>query len=143
MAHFAKIEKETNKVLDVVKVDNDILTNNGQEPEENEKLGLDFLSEIYPDYNDYIWKQTSINDRIRGYYARVGGTYDENLNIFKPIKWNDSWVWNNEKLEWEAPIPRPEDEPNGSYIWDEELHQLDNTKGWVFVEFIEDDIPQE
>ena len=40
------------------------------------------------------------------------------LEIPKPTKPFESWVWNNELLHWEAPIPYPQDDKE--YEWDEE-----------------------
>jgi hypothetical protein len=36
---------------------------------------------------------------------------------------------------WQAPISKPDDESvNKRYIWDENVYQADNTKGWVLIE---------
>lgn len=135
MAHFAQIDKETKLVINVIKIDDSVLTNNSSESQEVEQLGIDFINTIIPDSENYIWKQTSINANIRGCTASIGGTYDEDLDIFKPIKWHSSWIWNNDENQWAPPIPKPElteqELVNCEYVWDDELYQSDNTKGWV------------
>ena len=48
----------------------------------------------------------------------IGGTWDETLNAFIPLKAYPSWILNTETPVWEAPIPMPED--GGVYSWDEQ-----------------------
>jgi hypothetical protein len=106
MAHFAEID-ENNVVLRVLVVDN-----------EQEHRGQDFLA------NDLQlggrWIQTSYNGNIRKMFAGVGYTYNEELDIFLPPKPFNSWVINETKGEWEAPIQRPEVEESMVSIWNEE-----------------------
>jgi hypothetical protein len=55
---------------------------------------------------------------LRKNFASVGFTYDANLDAFIPPKpWN-SWVLNESKCDWEAPVPLPDDD--NVYYWDEE-----------------------
>ena len=60
MAHFAKIEKRTGTVVDVVAVaDSDTSTAAGVE---KEYIGIDFLKKVFPDTAAlYDWRQTSYN----------------------------------------------------------------------------------
>ena len=60
------------------------------------------------------------------------------LNMpYKPFA---SWVWELEKDvsekpiggHWAPPIPQPTDQK--PHRWDEDLHQSDNTKGWIEVD---------
>ena len=57
MAHFAKLNSNS-EVVEVHVVNNDVITDaNGQE---QEQLGIDFLNNLHKTPND-IWKQTSYN----------------------------------------------------------------------------------
>ena len=100
MAHFAKLGIN-GKVIAVHVVNNsDLLNADGVEDEE---VGRQFLERIhhYP-----LWKQTSYNTKnnthssgdnskaLRGNYASIGMTYDEDNDIFLPKKPHASWVLN-------------------------------------------------
>ena len=109
MAHFAKLEN--NIVTNVIVVSNqDILDENGQE---NEQKGIDFCSNLLGG----DWKQTSYNGRIRKNYAGVGYAYDETLDAFIAPKPFNSWVLDETKAQWKAPVDYPTDE--GRYTWNE------------------------
>ena len=45
----------------------------------------------------------------------IGGQYIDGQ--IRPIKRNESWVWDSEKIEWVPPVDRPQDGKN--YYWDE------------------------
>jgi hypothetical protein len=100
MAHFAELD-ETNTVLQVVVVHNDVTTIDSVE---DEQRGIDFLNDLYPESG--TWVQTSYNANFRTRYAAVGGTYDTENDEFIPFRPFPSWVWNDDN-EWEAPIPPP------------------------------------
>jgi hypothetical protein len=106
MGHFAQID-ENNVVLQVLVV-----------PDEQQHRGHEYMA------NDLMlggrWVQTSYNGNIRGMFAGVGYIYNEDLNIFLPPKPYESWVLNEVKGEWEAPIERPEVEQGMVTIWNEE-----------------------
>jgi hypothetical protein len=107
MAHFAKLGVG-NIVEQVVVVHNDVAT--------TEQAGIDFLNNIYKTRD--VWKQTSYNKNFRGNMATVGGTYDQQRDVFIPRKPNESWVLDEETLSWKAPIPYPTD--GKDYIWNEQ-----------------------
>jgi hypothetical protein len=81
--------------------------------------------------NPSEWVQTSYNTRggihygpdgnpdggvaLRGNYAIIGGTYNQELDVFIPPKPFESWVYTN--FCWEPPIPYPNDDKR--YNWDE------------------------
>lgn len=84
------------------------------------------------------WVQTSYNTRgnihylpnsdtpsgqppLRGNYAGIGYTYDEENDVFYPAKPWASWVLNQSTWTWEAPIPYPND--GKIYLWDEQTQQ--------------------
>ena len=125
MAHFAKLGVG-NIILKVEVVSNDIAT--------TEQAGVDFLNGIY-NTND-VWKQTSYNTHegdhllgetpLRKNYAMVGGKYDMYLDAFIPIKPFKSWLLNEDKCIYEAPVAKPDDE--NDYDWNE------STKSWELRE---------
>jgi len=106
MGHFAQID-ENNVVLQVLVV-----------PDEQQHRGHEYMA------NDLMlggrWVQTSYNANVRGMFAGVGYIYNEDLNIFLPPKPYESWVLNEVKGEWEAPVERPEAEQGMVTIWNEE-----------------------
>ena len=118
MAHFAKLEN--NIVTQVIVVANqDILDENGQE---SEQKGIDFCSNLLGG----TWIQTSYNGKIRKNYAGVGYTYDESRNAFIAPKPFNSWVLDETKAQWKAPVDHPTDDKR--YTWNEE------TTSWDLVE---------
>jgi hypothetical protein len=109
MAHFARLEN--NVVTQVIVVSNqDILNEQGQESEE---LGIAFCSNLLGG----TWKQTSYNGNIRKNYAGVGYIYDEGRDAFIAPKPYASWVLDEAKAQWKAPVDYPTDE--GKYTWNE------------------------
>ena len=146
MAHFAKIS-EDNKVLSVLYV------NDSDAP--TEEAGQKYL-EKNNHWPAHLWIQTSYNTYgnqhkqdgtpFRGNYAGVNFTWDETNQIFWSIQNYPSWTKNVTTASWDPPIPRPTIVDDGqdppvwiwSYGWDEDLHQSDNTKGWVGVKYNED-----
>ena len=110
MAHFAKIS-ETNEILSVVVVNNnDILNADGVE---DETVGQQYL-ETHNNWPAQMWIQTSYNTSggthsgggtaLRGNYAGIGYTWDEDDNIFWPKKPYASWVKHIESASWKSPI---------------------------------------
>ena len=95
---------------------------------------------------------------LRGNYAGIGYTWDEDNEIFWPKKPYTSWTKNTTTASWDAPITRPSitlytegtwtqteidngQAPEGvsagdvkerpyNIYWDEAAYQADNTKGW-------------
>ena len=113
MAHFARLD-ENNKVVQVVVVSNEVTTPDGVN--ENEQLGIDFLSNLYGG----TWKQTSYNNNIRKQYAGSGDTYNESDDIFIKAQPFPSWTLDGNH-EWQPPVVRPE----GDYIWNESAQSWD------------------
>jgi len=127
MASFAKLGAN-GEVLQVVAVDNSVITDsNGIE---QEKLGIDFLTELY---NWPVWKQTSYNTvanvhlsggtPFRKNHAGIGGRYDSDRDAFIPKKLFASWTLNETTCQWEAPVALPDTE--NRYNWNEETKQWD------------------
>ena len=115
MAHFAKLD-DTNTVLEVNVLNNDVITVDGVE---SEQAGIDFLTELYGHSN---WKQTSYSGSFRKNYAGIGYTYNEELDAFIPPKPSNTWIFDNTSCQWLPPIPRPE---SGVWVWNEDNQQWD------------------
>ncbi len=107
MAHFARID-ENNIVQEILVV-----------PDEQQHRGNDFLS-IDLGLGGR-WIQTSYNGTIRKMFAGLGYSYNEELDIFLPPKPFESWILNETKGEWEAPVERPIVDRSQVAIWDEDL----------------------
>lgn len=117
MAHFAQIDYE-NKVLHVSVVRNeDILDENGNESEE---IGIRFLKSIFGD--NTRWIQTSYNNNFRFRYAGIGMVYNVEHDVFLLPQPYPSWILNTENYEWEAPIPKPQND-SINYEWNEETQE--------------------
>jgi len=140
MAHFAKIS-ETNEVLAVLTVDNkDVLNADGVE---DETVGQAYL-EQHNNWPAQMWIQTSYNTSggthkdgktpLRGNYAGIGYTWDEDNNIFYGKKPFASWVLNTTTATWHSPIGDAPDDltdeekaAGTSYVWNEDTKAWDKT----------------
>ena len=123
MAHFAKIDSQTNIVLEVNVVNNDDIQN--LPFPESESIGIAFLK-LWNTPNTY-WKQTSYNNNFRKNYAGVGDTYDESRDAFIAPKPFNSWVL-DENAQWKAPVDMPSDASMDKiYTWNE------STTSWIVL----------
>jgi len=114
MAHFAELD-ENNVVSRVIVINNDEIKDD--DGIEHESLGIDFCVNHYGGR----WIQTSYNGNIRGKYAGIGDTYNEDEDIFiSPQPWPS---WTREGLGWMPPIPFPSD--GGLYQWNETSQSWD------------------
>jgi hypothetical protein len=132
MAHFAKIS-DTSEVLQVLTLDNkDMLNADGVE---DEAVGQAYL-EKHSNWPAQMWIQTSYNTSggthnsggtpLRGNYAGIGYTWDEDNNIFYPKKPYASWVLNTTTASWHSPIGDAPDDLTDEekaarthYVWNE------------------------
>jgi len=158
MAHFAKLGVN-GKVIAVHGLDNDQMLN--ADSVEDETVGQQRLQQIHG-WPAAMWIQTSYNTRgnkyynadgtegdqslkLRGNYAGIGYTWDEDNEIFWPKKPYTSWVKNTTTASWDAPIAKPDltaeqtsqneaETHSWSYSWDEDAYQADNTQGWVLAD---------
>lgn len=112
MAHFAEVD-ENNVVKRVIVIDNNEL--DGAEFPESEAIGQAHIASM--DIHG-TWLQTSYNNNFRVRYAGIGWSYDPDRDAFIGPKPFESWVLNEDTLEWEAPVPRPSEED--PWDWDEE-----------------------
>jgi hypothetical protein len=112
MAHFAHLN-ETNQVIKVSVVNNDMITDDGVE---QEQLGINFLTQ----HNGGVgwYKQTSYNNNFRKNYAGIGYTYDSTRDAFIPPQPYPSWTLNEDTCQYDSPVPYPTDDK--MYEWDEE-----------------------
>jgi len=131
MAHYAKLGINS-KVIGVEVVANTDCQN--ADGIEDEEVGRQFLQRIH---NWPLWKKTSYNTYggqhrdggtpLRGNYAGIGMTYDEDNDIFITKKPYPSWVLNVAEARWQSPIG---DEPEYT---EEQISQNDaGTHMWVY-----------
>ena len=69
-------------------------------------------------YNTVRNSHRSGGTPFRGNYAGVGYIYDEQLDCFYRPQPFPSWSFNSDVLDWDAPIPKPDD--GADYYWDED-----------------------
>ena len=137
MAHFAEIKSSDNKVLRVVKIDNDDVANNdGEYSTEAETWVANFipndpfiLEEYSGNYPATYWKQTSYNANERGVYAGVDFTFHADENEFRRPQPFSSWTWDSTNKVWTPPIPFCENTDEGATFWDEENQRWKNGEG--------------
>jgi len=108
MAHFAELNEE-NIVTNVVVVNNDSIDQSNEE-----ETGIAFLLQIT---GHDRWKQTSYNSSIRKNYAGIGYSYDAVRDAFVEPKPYESWVFNEDTCQWNAPVGQPTGPT--IYVWNE------------------------
>ena len=79
MAYFAELD-ETNTVLRVISVSNDVCGEPTLGFPETESAGRAFIANTLK--LSGTWKQTSFNNNFRGRYAGIGYTYDAVNDVF-------------------------------------------------------------
>ena len=151
MAHFAKLGIN-GKVIAVHSLDNSKLLN--ADSVEDETVGQQELQRIHG-WPSALWIKTSYNTRggkhytdgvesadqsgaLRGNYAGIGYTFNEDENIFWAKQPHASWSKNTTTASWDSPITYPSVIDDGqdpivfTYMitWNEVGYQADNTKGW-------------
>ena len=117
MAHFAKLGAN-GKIIQVLTMDNDKMLN--ADGVEDETVGQQYL-ERHNNWPAQMWIQTSYNTKtnkyynidgsegdqskkLRGNYAGIGFTWDEENQIFWPRKPYASWVKDMSTATWKSPI---------------------------------------
>ena len=138
MAHFAKLGINGKVIAVNVVNDSDCMNADGVEDEE---VGRQFLERIH---NWPLWKKTSYNTSqnthksgdnskaVRGNYAGIGMTYDEDNDIFIGKKPYASWVLNTSEARWQSPIGdapalSEEEKDTHVYTWNESSGVWDKT----------------
>ena len=142
MAHFAKLGSNS-KVISVLTLNNgDMLNADGVE---DESVGQQYL-ELHNNWPAQMWIQTSYNTQggkhrsgddskaLRGNYAGIGYTWDEDNNIFYTKKPYASWVLNTTTASWHSPIGDAPDDLTDEekaarthYVWNEGTGAWDKT----------------
>jgi hypothetical protein len=110
MAHYAFLD-ENNIVTEVI-------------PGRDEWEVVDGISDweaAYGEVRGQVCKRTSYNNNIRGTYAGIGYSYNEEEDIFVAPQPYASWTRNGSF--WEAPVPMPTD--GKMYVWNEETISWD------------------
>ena len=123
MATFTKLD-DNNIVLAVHALDDKVTQNS--EGVEDENVGIEYLTKIHKHSN---WKQTYIDKSKRKNYAGIGYTYDAARDAFISPQKFPSWILNEEKCNWDAPVTYPsvlsykpdgqQDDKFYHIIWDE------------------------
>jgi len=111
MAHFAQLNEE-NLVTQVIVVANQDTAD--QDGVENEAIGIEFCTSLLGGK----WVQTSYNGNIRKNYAGIGYKYDATLDAFISPQPYASWLLDEDKAQWKAPVDMPTDDKR--YVWNEE-----------------------
>ena len=117
MAHFAELN-ENNIVVNVYVIMNqDIMDENNTE---QELLGINLCKKLYGQHKRFV--QTSYNNNFRKRYASIGDVFDESYNAFITPPKYPSFIFNEQELSWDPPVPYPDD-PNldNIYIWNEDI----------------------
>jgi hypothetical protein len=136
MAHYAKLGINSKVIAVHVVSDNDCLNASGVEDEE---VGRQFMERIH---NWPLWKKTSYNTSggqhknggtpLRGNYAGIGMTYDEDNDIFISKKPYASWVLDVPSASWKSPIGdapalSEAEKTTHYYQWNESTQAWDKT----------------
>jgi hypothetical protein len=104
MAHYAFLD-ENSVVTEVITGIDETELIEGLDPET-----------WYGNFRGQTCKRTSYNSKIRGTYAGIGYSYDEEEDIFIAPQPFSSWIRSGSF--WNAPVAYPND--NKVYTWDEE-----------------------
>ena len=127
MAHFAELDKD-NKVLRVIVIDNDVT--HDADGVEKEELGIAYCKELFGANTN--WIQTSFNGNMHNKFAGMGDIYDAKTKTFIPLQTHPSWVWNQEKLEWEPPVVIPTPSEGMANYWNEKEQKFEERPtGWM------------
>ena len=136
MAHYAKLGINSKVIGVEVVADADCKNASGVEDEE---VGRQFLERIH---SWPLWKKTSYNTHggqhseggtpLRGNYAGIGMTYDEDNDIFIGTKPYASWTLNVSEASWQSPIGdapalSEEETLTHTYEWNESGQSWDKT----------------
>ena len=140
MAHYAKLGINSKVIAVHVVSDKDCHNADGVEDEE---VGRQFLERLH---HWPLWKKTSYNTlrnahnsgdnskALRGNYAGIGMTYDEDNDIFISKKPHASWVLDTTIARWKSPIGDAPDDLTDEeksagtyYAWNEGTGAWDKT----------------
>jgi hypothetical protein len=125
MAHYAYLDENNIVTMVIVGRDENDAPGNWEEYYGAKRTSYNTRGGIYydPVTNEPAQDQSKA---FRKNYAGAGFTYDAARDAFIPPKPYLSWVLNDIKCLWEAPVPYPTD--GKVYYWDE------TTQTWVLNE---------
>ena len=136
MAHYAKLGINSKVIAVHVVADADCQNADGIEDEE---VGRQFMERIH---SWPLWKKTSYNTfggqhkdggtPLRGNYAGIGYTYDEDNDLFLSKKPYASWILDVPTANWKSPIGdapalSEEEALTHTYEWNESTGAWDKT----------------
>ena len=131
MAHFAKIEQETDPtgftnntlwiVKQVVVVSNEVETSDGKLGDNDMHIDGEKWCENF--FDGGVWKQTSYNDNFRKKYAGIGFVYDDVNDRFIDPQPFSNWTL-DDNGDWQGPVAYPSvttygDGKEYSIFWDD------------------------
>jgi len=120
MAHFAKVENGI--VTQVIVVEQDVI-DSGLFGDPSQ-----WIQTSYNTHGNVHYGQDGKPDNgvaLRGNFAGIGYTYNKKLDAFYPPQPYPSWVLSPKTINWESPVPYPDD--GKAYQWNED------TKSWDVV----------
>ena len=87
------------------------------------------------EHQDWSEESPDQSKALRFRFAGIGMMYDEENDVFREPQPAPSWTLNKTTMRHDPPLPEPditEEDRDGGYIyvWNEDLYQSDNTKGW-------------
>ena len=120
MAHFAKVENGI--FTQVIVVEQDVI-DSGLFGDPSQ-----WIQTSYNTHGNVHYGQDGKPDNgvaLRGNFAGIGYTYNKKLDAFYPPQPYPSWVLSPKTINWESPVPYPDD--GKKYQWNED------TKSWDVV----------
>lgn len=136
MAHYAKVNAITKKVLTVIKAEQDFIDNLPDsgfwvQTSYNTHHGKYYTPQPQPETEGQGYRDADLatdqSKALRWNYAVIGGTYDVDRDAFLYPKPYPSWVLDETIMDWKSPVPYPQN-AQVSYVWDEE------TRNWVDID---------
>ena len=119
MSHFAKVENGI--VVSVIVAEQDFV----------DSLEGTWIQTSYNTHGNVHLGQDGEPDEgiaLRKNFAGLGFIYDSTADGFHSPEPFPSWNLNSTTFEWEPPVEKPDNTPDGFYEWDEEI------TNWVFIE---------
>ena len=146
MAHFAKVKDGI--VINVIVADQEFI-NNLVDVEAGEWIQTSYNTRGGKHYDADGNLSGDQSKALRGNYAGIGYTWDEDNEIFWPKQPYASWTKNTSTASWDAPITEPSVKTytaddssiqSWSIYWDEAAYQANNAKGWEATKQGETDV---
>jgi hypothetical protein len=121
MAHYARININTNIVEKVIVAEDDLINTF---PDANRWIKTSYNTHGGIHYDPITGNPSEDQSKaLRKNFASVGYTYDQTKDAFIPPKEYASWTLNETTCNWEAPVACPTD--GQVYGWNEENQTWD------------------